>query len=148
MLIDLIDQPTQLCPDSPVVGSLDSNIPTSGDVHLYVHPNLNTHESKKLPTVTLYADSEGFDGGEIPPRSAQLNADPSASKRKLLGKPRTRNIRWSGPQAPPEKRKREFAVTQLYPRLLYTFSDVVVFVLRNARYATGGAGPLLFNIDF
>ncbi|KAL2679358.1 hypothetical protein Neosp_010132 [[Neocosmospora] mangrovei] len=29
--------------------------------------------------------------------------------------------------------KREFSVTQLYPRLLYTFSDVVVFVLRNPR---------------
>jgi hypothetical protein len=24
-------------------------------------------------------------------------------------------------------------VTELYPRLLYTFSDVVVFVLRNAK---------------
>lgn len=30
-------------------------------------------------------------------------------------------------------RKREFAVSQLYPRVLYTFSDVVVFVLRNPR---------------
>ncbi|UPX14192.1 uncharacterized protein EKO05_0004682 [Ascochyta rabiei] len=30
-------------------------------------------------------------------------------------------------------RSREFAVTNLYPRLLYTFSDVIVFVLKNPR---------------
>ncbi|KAJ4318374.1 hypothetical protein N0V84_006883 [Fusarium piperis] len=33
----------------------------------------------------------------------------------------------------PAVKKREFSVTQLYPRLLYSFSDVVVFVLRNPR---------------
>ena len=33
-----------------------------------------------------------------------------------------------------EKGVRKFAVEKLYPRLLYTFSDVVVFVLRNTRY--------------
>ncbi len=29
---------------------------------------------------------------------------------------------------------RGFAVTHLYPRLIYAFSDVIVFVLHNARY--------------
>lgn len=33
----------------------------------------------------------------------------------------------------PQTQKREFAVGNLYPRILYTFSDVVVFVLRNPR---------------
>lgn len=33
----------------------------------------------------------------------------------------------------PLTRKREYTVSQLYPRILYTFSDVVVFVLRNPR---------------
>ncbi|KAG8162296.1 hypothetical protein KVR01_008061 [Diaporthe batatas] len=33
----------------------------------------------------------------------------------------------------PQTRRREHAVSQLYPRVLYTFSDVVVFVLRNPR---------------
>lgn len=33
----------------------------------------------------------------------------------------------------PEKLKRQYAVTELYPRLLYTFSDVIVFVLRNSK---------------
>ncbi|KAI0888236.1 uncharacterized protein GGS22DRAFT_95044 [Annulohypoxylon maeteangense] len=41
-----------------------------------------------------------------------------------------RDITWA---VTPETKKREYAVTQLYPRLLYTFSDVVVFVLRNPR---------------
>lgn len=41
-----------------------------------------------------------------------------------------RDIVWA---VTPETKKREYAVTQLYPRLLYTFSDVVVFVLRNPR---------------
>ena len=32
-----------------------------------------------------------------------------------------------------ESRKREYTVRELYPRLLYTFSHVVVFVLHNER---------------
>jgi hypothetical protein len=31
-------------------------------------------------------------------------------------------------------RKRQFAVTNMYPRLLYTFSDVIVFILKTSRY--------------
>lgn len=42
----------------------------------------------------------------------------------------TRKIAWADT---PATQKREFAVGQLYPRILYTFSDVVVFVLRNPR---------------
>ncbi|KAI1208514.1 uncharacterized protein F4807DRAFT_452194 [Annulohypoxylon truncatum] len=41
-----------------------------------------------------------------------------------------REIVWA---VTPETKKREYAVAQLYPRLLYTFSDVVVFVLKNPR---------------
>lgn len=42
----------------------------------------------------------------------------------------SRRITWA---KTPNTRKREFAVAQLYPRILYTFSDVVVFVLRSPR---------------
>lgn len=35
-----------------------------------------------------------------------------------------------------ETKKRDDAVMRLYPRVLYTFSDVVVFVLRNPRYVS------------
>lgn len=42
----------------------------------------------------------------------------------------SRRISWA---KTPNTKKREYAVAQLYPRILYTFSDVVVFVLRNPR---------------
>jgi hypothetical protein len=137
MLIDFIGRPTQPHSESPIVGSLTDNIPTSGDVHLYVHPNPKTDEGKQFPM--LYADSEGFEGGEIPPLSTQLTADPNTSEGK--SQRGVRDIQWRNS---PEKCRREFAVTQLYPRLLYTFSDVVVFVLRNARYMTGQDRPSPF----
>lgn len=41
----------------------------------------------------------------------------------------TRPIRW----ATDARRDRQFIVENLYPRLLYTFSDVVVLVMRNAK---------------
>ena len=41
-----------------------------------------------------------------------------------------REITWADTNI---KQSREYAVTNLYPRLLYTFSDVVVFVLKNPR---------------
>jgi hypothetical protein len=43
-------------------------------------------------------------------------------------------IKWANN---PEKCKREFAVKNLYPRILYAFSDIVVFVLRNDRSVCG-----------
>ena len=41
------------------------------------------------------------------------------------------DVKWAGS---PENSKRQYAVTELYPRLLCTFSGVVVFVLRNTKY--------------
>lgn len=142
MLVDFIGNPSDksLFP-SPIVGSPNDNIPTSGDVHLYADPL--THY-KKQPT--LYADCEGFEGGESIPRGIRLReseitniqtqkADASTNtglRQKLRNfSYRRRELKWANS---PDKRKREYSVTQLYPRLLYTFSDVVVFVLRNARY--------------
>jgi hypothetical protein len=140
MLVDFIGDPLDksLFP-SPVVGSPNDNVPTSGDVHLYADPK--THD-KKRPI--LYADCEGFEGGENVPRSARLREDEAITGpahnvelaghtkaghrfRKIASK--RNKITWYTA----ERRKREFAVTHLYPRLLYTFSDVVVFVLRNSR---------------
>jgi hypothetical protein len=42
-----------------------------------------------------------------------------------------REILWADS---PSTRSRAFAVSHLYPRLLYTFSDTIVYVLKNARY--------------
>lgn len=113
----------------PVVGSINDDGPTSGDVHLYADPGTsNTNRP------ILYADCEGLQGGESLPgaaRSARARGKPSALRGKV-GKPQasSTNIQWANS---PETKKREFAVMELYPRLLYTFSDVVVFVLRNTR---------------
>lgn len=127
---------------SPVTGSINDNVPTSGDVHLYSDPA--TYNTGKP---MLYADCEGLDGGENVPRGARFkvrdDAAPPAARshssnndphfRKKLRKAAhssDRDLAWA---INPETRKREYAVTQLYPRLLYTFSDVVVFVLRNPK---------------
>jgi hypothetical protein len=112
---------------SPVVGSVvNDSLPTSGDVHLYADPSSHTEQ---LPI--LYADCEGFEGGERTPLGARsrrhAGSDPEAAR---PGHVYTRAIEWANNE---ESRQREYAVTALYPRLLYTFSDCVVFVLRNPK---------------
>lgn len=138
---------------SPVTSSNNDRLPTTGDVHLYADP-LSYHS--KVPL--LYADCEGLDGGESIPKGLRHRTrekeDAATSIFGLGGRSRSastartsvfieskkklkkcrhgseRDIAWA---ITPETRKREYSVTQLYPRLLYTFSDVVVFVLRNPR---------------
>ncbi|EMD00681.1 hypothetical protein BAUCODRAFT_59422, partial [Baudoinia panamericana UAMH 10762] len=114
---------------SPVVGSVvNDTLPTSGDVHLYADPS--TH-AEQLPL--LYADCEGFEGGERMPLGARsrrrARSDPKEDILKLSNV-HSRLIEWANTE---ESKQREYAVTALYPRLLYTFSDCVVFVLRNAK---------------
>lgn len=129
---------------SPVTGATSDNVPTSGDVHLYSDPATYWNE-KPL----LYADCEGLNGGENVPHGARfklkdgvaptsrvpnLSRVPNEQFKKKVRKAShgsKRDITWA---TTPETRKREYAVTQLYPRLLYTFSDAVVFVLRNSKY--------------
>lgn len=125
---------------TPIAGSIDDSAPTSGDVHLYVDPS--TYDSKHP---LLYADCEGMDGGERIPIGA-TNKDhgirsQAPKKLRKAHKSVKREMVWAND---PEKRKREFAVKNLYPRLLYAFSDVVVFVLRNARtFESSALVPML-----
>ena len=150
MLID--QQERKHCPSdctfpSPVPGTAaNGNVPTSGDVHLYSDPKTYTAE---LPM--LYADCEGLEGGENLPLAAQYRNSASAlskerareehatklhKKRRMVSKGfhcTQRVIKWANT---PDTAKRQYAVTELYPRLLYTFSDVVVFVLRNAKFVS------------
>ncbi|KAF7502349.1 hypothetical protein GJ744_006003 [Endocarpon pusillum] len=111
---------------TPITGSVkDDRSPTSGDVHLYIDP-----QSAFSDLPMLYADCEGLEGGEVPPRAKTI-------KNLLNKKPEkpvdgtTREL-----QVPVDKGQigvREYAVRNVYPRLLYTFSDVIVFVLKNTR---------------
>jgi hypothetical protein len=43
---------------------------------------------------------------------------------------KSRPLKWA---VDAKQQSRQFSVSQLFPRLLYTFSDVIVFVLREVR---------------
>lgn len=129
---------------SPVVGSVNDSIPVSANVHLYADPLTISTD-----TPVLYADCEGLEGGESAPKAEAFksqekalemysprgfSSELSTRKRERLynkGHSVSRKISWA--LGDKEKSKREYAVTELYPRVLYTFSDVVVFVLRNPK---------------
>jgi hypothetical protein len=119
---------------SPVVGISGHHMPTSEDVHLYLDP-LTAFTDGPI----LYADCEGLEGGEREPEGAkyrkrkQSSIAPSQNSEGSSFKDRyssERSLAWTDS---PARRTRHFAVSNLYPRLLFTFSDVIVFVLRNPR---------------
>lgn len=138
MLIELTSNTRQ--GPVPVVGSVNHSVPTSGDVHLYSDPS--TYNSD-YPI--LYADCEGLEGGENEPMAVQARRGDNVAftlgqgrrtgsfQKRLRKKHHSsqREITWA---TTPERRSRQYSVTNLYPRLLYTFSDAVVFVLKNARF--------------
>ncbi|KAE8448014.1 hypothetical protein EG329_009937 [Mollisiaceae sp. DMI_Dod_QoI] len=108
---------------TPVVGSkIHSRLPTSADVHLYADPKTYTSE-----TPLFYADAEGLDAGEA---TAIGSMSRRRSRKKGIRGGSKRILAWADTY---EKRERAYIVSELYPRLLYTFSDVVVFVLRNEK---------------
>lgn len=131
MLIELQDY--QNHPDSkskfpsPVVGlHRDDMLPTSVDVHLYPDP-----DSFNKSTPLLYADCEGLAAGEIAPlASRHQKRHKSDIRRNVISGGNKRELLWANTR---EKQSRKFIVSELYPRLLYTFSDTVVFVLKNVK---------------
>jgi hypothetical protein len=116
---------------SPVVGNIGQDLPTSKDVHLYLDPKSSTSQ---IPS--YFADCEGLDGGEREPLAATLRKEREATPKSGISRSSNthsieeREILWENSH---EQRTRYFAVSCFYPRLLFTFSDVVVFVHRNAR---------------
>jgi hypothetical protein len=79
---------------TPIVGSaMHAHTPTSADVHLYADPEL--FEGR---TPLLYADCEGFDGGEKLPigavehRTAATDGDFTFTR---LSPGRTRSLKWA-----------------------------------------------------
>lgn len=111
----------------PVPGLVGDNVPTTGDVHLY--PDPGTHYGRQP---MLYADCEGMTGGEQIPRGLAGRQSVLQATKKNMGKNKLyKKLTWA---TNPRMQSREFAVTALFPKILYTFSDVVVFVLREVRY--------------
>ncbi|KAI4121211.1 MAG: hypothetical protein LQ338_006492 [Usnochroma carphineum] len=123
---------------TPVVGETGTSIPTSADIHLYMEP-----ESQFTEFPRLYADCEGLAGGERTPmahrtedhlfkKKADMRSDDTFAW-KMREKAQSGHPRKLGFATTEETRKREFTVREFYPRLLYTFSNVIVFVLANER---------------
>ncbi|KAF2498872.1 hypothetical protein BU16DRAFT_558910 [Lophium mytilinum] len=131
----------------PVVGKRNSLVPASGDVHLY-GDYLSERELPELDRPTFYADCEGFDGGAANPagsfayKSQQVKEAANRSNgrvrsaleeiiRLMFGQTRTRTLGRLSPDANKGKEPtREDFIKKLFPRLLYNFSDVVVFVVK------------------
>jgi energy-coupling factor transporter ATP-binding protein EcfA2 len=122
-------------PQCPVVGVSGGEVPTSEDVHLYFDPSTCLSDAP-----ILYADCEGLDGGEREPLAAAFrrkrnsveaergsDGETSSFRTQYSSK---RELQWAKSQT---ERTRHFAVSRFYPRLLFTFSDVVIFVHRNPR---------------
>ncbi|OAL40290.1 hypothetical protein AYO20_00026 [Fonsecaea nubica] len=119
---------------TPVPGSrANEGTATSEGVHLYADPE---HLEVAMPI--LYADCEGLNAGEKVPfavedsshskRAAKESGGPRKVRKKMPA--RSVPIEWTKANDP-VKGTREYAVTNLYPRFLYTFSDAIVFVQRN-----------------
>jgi energy-coupling factor transporter ATP-binding protein EcfA2 len=116
--------------DTPVVGTIGNTSPTSTDVHLYMDPHTSDSDHP-----ILYADCEGLEGGEREPVAAKAVKKRAANAMSSvpyhsLQPVSERDLIWADKSW---RRTREFAVRELYPRLLYTFSDVIVFVLKNPK---------------
>jgi hypothetical protein len=90
----------------------------------------------------LYADCEGLDGGEREPVGTRFRKarphSPDVRVRSSVDRPlyvSSRELVWASEDA--SRRTRNFAVANLYPRLLFSFSDTIVFVLKNPRVIEG-----------
>lgn len=147
MLVSLKEYVLQFAADfsfeTPVVGSVKNDkSPTSGDVHLYADP-----ETAYTSLPMLYADCEGLHGGETKPAASKYRERKKKKKADSMPKDTfitRRDRKLAFEESGKEQGKRELSVRNVYPRLLYTFSDVVVFVLRNTRYV----GKFLFTDKF
>ncbi|KAM0714605.1 hypothetical protein Q7P37_009901 [Cladosporium fusiforme] len=112
---------------SPVVGNAaDEKLRSAGGVYIYKDPATSRDDRPML-----FVDCEGFEGGEKVSLDSRLNMrDHAKSSGESATPVRARPIQWATTEG---TRQREFLVTKLYPRLLYTFSDCVVFVTRNPK---------------
>ncbi|KAI1741274.1 hypothetical protein F4680DRAFT_416257 [Xylaria scruposa] len=126
---------------APIIGRSNCDTPTSADVHLYVDP-----KTYKSPRPMLFADCEGFEGGERDPVAQAISsthvqentspraADTGGSLFRIL-RATKRALPWASRNAQDNEKtgKRQFTVSEMYPRILHAFSDVIVFVLNNPK---------------
>lgn len=116
--------------ETPVVAAGSRGVATSEDVHLYMDP-----ESSGSQAPLLFADCEGFIGDESDPASLWPKRKLTSSRNNACSSRRKptseRELVWADS---PKKQSRDFAVAQLYSRISYAVSDVIVLVLKSPRY--------------
>ena len=136
----------------PVVGIKNGTVPTSGDVHLYRDP---APQRKDFESPLFYADCEGFYGTQVEPigskaaQQAETLETPGDLSQSSIPRKAISSF-WRGPaskfrierQDKGLNLSRDTAVFQLFPRLLYTFSDVVVYVMNAVMARTTGLAML------
>lgn len=110
----------------PVPGRPGDTQPTTGDVHLYPDP-----ATQWTSTPLLFADCEGLDGGDRTPTALKANEAGGYGQFRSFRQRLRQGISWANGS---KQSKREEVVTNLFPKILYTVSDVVVFTLKEARY--------------
>ncbi|KAI1204747.1 uncharacterized protein F4807DRAFT_446063 [Annulohypoxylon truncatum] len=108
---------------TPIVGKRDNYHSTSADVHLYNDPS-----TIYSPDPLLYADCEGMHGGENPIAAASNEAE---ANRQRLTEFKPRKVEWEGSRD--DTKGRQGIASNLYPRILYIFSDVIIYVIENRR---------------
>jgi hypothetical protein len=103
--------------EAPIIGS-DATTPTSSDVHLF-HGRSTSDPDRPL----FYIDCEGMRGGNNP-----------TTTEKIHRKPRIRPLHdYEIDYLSPDKCSKSWMVNNLYPRILFTFSDVVIYVTKESR---------------
>lgn len=123
--------------DTPVVGRLDDELTsTSENVHLYFD---SKSFSSRCPI--LYADCEDIQNDDSLSKivegrsefwSKSLNVQYDKGKVKAIRNFADRSLYWI--KSDHVKKRRSYSVRNLFSRILYTFSDVIVFVLRAQKW--------------
>ncbi|XTI90368.1 FabD/lysophospholipase-like protein [Cenococcum geophilum] len=116
-LVDLLDPEGPKREPKPVVSDAKDRegefLPTSSGIHLFSDP-VSNESNQPL----LYVDCEGLTGGQRAPITSSYERIQKSSPRKIA---------WN--EVPDD---REFWSAKFYPRILYAFSDVVVFVIHHS----------------
>ena len=120
--------------ETPVVGAQNQTSPTSSDVHLFPDP-----KTRGTTYPRLYADCEGLHGGTGDPHAVKdiSKSNNVSTVKSGLRQARARGLRrWKLMSIQEGQKSRDWMVKHIYPRILFTFSDVVCYITKNAQYVT------------
>ncbi|KAL7755626.1 hypothetical protein ACKLNR_014153 [Fusarium oxysporum f. sp. zingiberi] len=125
LLIKFSSSPLSNLFRTPAVGAAGSLNSTSSNVHLYADP-----ETFLTDRPMLYVDCEGMDGDEIPAgmRYKQDSNGVDFEYAQSFTHINTQKIQWGEKMEDRNQLTRKYVTKTLFPRILYIFSDVVVYI--------------------